>query len=382
MTNSLGSGTNLKVLVVGAGVVGLTAALCARRAGHDVVVVADRFAPDITSVIAGALWEWPPAVCGHHRDEDSVERGKSWCMTSYQQFLELASDERTGVYLRPAVFYFRRPVEENPIEYIKMCEMSEHVRDFHRDPALAERNGVSPEAKVQDAYSYCAPMVDTDAYMRWLMGQVTNAGCAVVQARLEGDLVAREESYLDAFEADAIINCTGLGAMSLTGESMYPLRGALVHAYNDGRSMPRITSAHAMSYDESIAGQNMVFIVPRGRDRIVLGGLVEPGEWGTDLTLDNYQPIRDMLRRCQDFLPVLRDATLVADGTVRTGLRPARTRGVRLEHQPGTRIIHNVGHGGSGVTFSWGCAKEVVTMLEGFEPRISRLRGATPVAVG
>lgn len=381
MTDSLGSGTPLKVLVIGAGVVGLTTALSVRRAGHEVIVVADRFAPDITSVIAGALWEWPPAVCGHHRDEDSIERSKSWCMTSYRQFHDLAGDERTGVYLRPAVFYFRNPIEENPIEYRKMCEMREHVNDFHRDPALAEQNGVSTDVKVQDAYSYCAPMIDTDTYMQWLMGQVTDAGCAVVQARLDGDLVAKADSYLDAFEADAIINCTGLGALSLTGESMYPLRGALVYAHNDGRSMPRITSAHAMSYDESIGGQNMVFIVPRGRDLVVLGGLVEPGEWGTDLTLENYQPIRDMLRRCQEFLPVLRDATLVANGTVRTGLRPARSRGVRLEHQRGTRIIHNVGHGGSGVSFSWGCAGEVVALLAQFSPRVSRLR-ATPVSVG
>ena len=60
---------NPDFLVIGAGVVGLTTALCARQAGYEVVVVAERFAPDITSVVAGALWEWPPAVCGHHRDE-------------------------------------------------------------------------------------------------------------------------------------------------------------------------------------------------------------------------------------------------------------------------------------------------------------------------
>ena len=57
-----------RVVVIGAGVIGLTAALCLRRRGFEVVVVADRFAPNITSVVAGALWEWPPAVCGHHRD--------------------------------------------------------------------------------------------------------------------------------------------------------------------------------------------------------------------------------------------------------------------------------------------------------------------------
>src|SRR5262249_31015934 len=92
--------------------------------------------------------------------------------------------------------------------------------------------------------------------------------------------------------------------------------------------------------------------------------LVEPGEWATDLTLDGYPPIRQMLTRCQDFLPILRNATLLTDRTVRAGLRPARAGGVRLDHQPGTRILHNVGHGRSGGTFSWGGAEETVALLD------------------
>ena len=352
------------VLVIGAGVVGLTTALRLRRAGYRVVVVAERFAPDITSVVAGALWEWPPAVCGHHRDEASLQRSKSWCLTSYERFCRLAEDSRTGVHLRPAVFYFRRPVEDDPVEHRKMHELSQHVRGFRHDAGLADQHGVNPAAGVRDAYTYLAPMVDTDTYLAWLTDTATAAGCRIVRSRIEGDLTVREQQILDHYDADAIVNCTGLGAVGLTGESMYPLRGALVYAHNDGRSMPRITRAHCMSYDESVGGQNMVFIVPRGTDLLVLGGLVEPGEWSTELSLDAYPPIREMLARCQDFLPVLRNASLLAGRTVRVGLRPARASGVRLDHQSGTRILHNVGHGGSGVTFSWGCAEETVGLLQ------------------
>ncbi len=61
------------VLVIGAGVSGLTSALCLRRRGFEVTVIADRFAPQVTSVVAGALWEWPPAVCGHHHDEVALQ---------------------------------------------------------------------------------------------------------------------------------------------------------------------------------------------------------------------------------------------------------------------------------------------------------------------
>ncbi len=69
---------------MGAGVSGLTSALCLARKGFRVTVVADRFAPRVTSVVAGALWEWPPAVCGHHQDPISLGRSKAWSATSYR----------------------------------------------------------------------------------------------------------------------------------------------------------------------------------------------------------------------------------------------------------------------------------------------------------
>lgn len=103
-----------KILVLGAGVSGLTTAFCLAKAGFRVSVVARDFSPRLTSNVAGALWEWPPAVCGYHTDPVSLERSKEWCMTSYARFHDLAQDERTGVYLRDVIFYFRYPIQENP----------------------------------------------------------------------------------------------------------------------------------------------------------------------------------------------------------------------------------------------------------------------------
>jgi D-amino-acid oxidase len=272
-------------------------------------------------------------------------------------------DLRTGVQILPAVHYFRRPIEEDPIQYRKMLELRRNVPGYRRGASLAEEYGVNPDAGVRDAYTYLAPMIDTDTYMGWLLEQVEKGGCQIVQDRIEGDLVKNSDELLDRFDAHAIINCTGLGSAALTGESVYPLRGALVYVNNDGKSMPRVTSAHCMAFDDSIDGQNMVFIVPRGTDRLVLGGLVEPNEWSTDISLENYAPIRDMFARCQDFLPTLRNATLIPEPAVRVGLRPARRDGVRLSIEEDAPVVHNVGHGGSGVTLSWGCAEDAVNLL-------------------
>jgi hypothetical protein len=44
------------------------------------------------------------------------------------------------------------------------------------------------------------------------------------------------------------------------------------------------------------------------------------------------------------------------------GLRPYRERTYRLEPEVvGSKfVVHNYGHGGAGITLSWGCAHEVV----------------------
>lgn len=123
----------------------------------------------------------------------------------------------------------------------------------------------------------------------------------------------------------------------------------------------------------------MVFIVPRGNGTLLLGGLTEPHQWGLDLDLETYRPVQEMLRRCRDFLPALAGAELDPDEPLRVGLRPFRRGNVRLEREPGTCVIHNYGHGGSGVTLSWGCAQEVVELVKeavGEEEPLGRLVSA------
>ena len=353
---------NRNALVIGAGVSGLTTALALHRHGIQTTIIAEKFEPEITSVVAGALWEWPPAVCGYHQDQASLERAKIWCMVSYRKFAELAAAPETGVYLRPSAFYFRNRVEEHEPHLRKMNEFQNKVRGFVHDAELIQQTGVNTEIGLKDAYSYLAPMVDTDVYMKWLLRKVKAAGSRVIQRKLEGDLRPQEEHLKGEFGADVIVNCAGLGSRELASDPMFPLRGALVRLVNDGKDFPQVTRSYCVSHDDVTSAQQVVFIVPRGNDRLILGALVEPDEWSTDINLENHEPIRRSYERCVEFLPILKKARLDPAEPVRVGLRPFRKQSVRVEVVPGTAIIHNYGHGGAGVTFSWGCAEEAAEL--------------------
>ncbi len=348
-----------RVLVIGAGVVGFTTALCLLKEGFQVTIIAEKFSPQVTSNVAGALWEWPPAVCGHHQNLLSLERSKQWCMTSYNCFEKLAQQEKTGVRILNSVFFFRHLVTENNKDFLKMKEMESKLKGFRYDYKLIEENSVSTKIGLKDAYEHLAPVVDTDIYMAWLWKEIKKLGGKVIKKKVSGRLVDIEEKLKTEFGAAGIVNCAGLGSVELTDDEMYPLRGALIRVHNDGRYFPRLNKALSITLEERGNSQNMIYLVPRG-DILLLGGLVEKDQWSTDITLDNYEYLRQMHQRCIDFLPMLERAKLDVDEPVRVGLRPARKNNVRLEQEKGTTIIHNYGHGGSGITLSWGCGMEVV----------------------
>jgi D-amino-acid oxidase len=357
-----------RVLVIGAGVIGLTTALCLRRRGFPVTVIADRFSPHLTSNVAGALWEWPPAVCGSHEDPASLERSKRWAAESYRIFSELASDanrsRNSGVYLRPAAFYFFAPPEPGHDAWNKMRELRAHVRGFRHDPALIRKHEVNPEYGVTDAYEYLSPMVDTDAYLPWLRGKLEEAGCSFVRHKVEGDLLDAAPALKSRFACDLVVNCTGLGARELGDPAVYPMRGALIRVVNASLPEGRLKGAHCISHNETSDVQDIVFIVPRGENRIVLGGLTEADEWDDNINLENYAPIREMLDRCHRFLPCLKAAAIDASEPVRAGLRPARRGSIRVEADSrDATLFHCYGHGGSGVTLSWGSAHEIADQI-------------------
>ena len=89
-----------RVLVVGAGVTGLSCAVRLLERGHEVGVVARDLPLETTSAVAAALWypylAHPP------------ERVAAWAHTTYAELARLAADPETGIALRPGTEVLRR----------------------------------------------------------------------------------------------------------------------------------------------------------------------------------------------------------------------------------------------------------------------------------
>ncbi len=95
------------------------------------------------------------------------------------------------------------------------------------------------------------------------------------------------------------------------------------------------------------------YVIPRSRD-IVLGGTDAEGDWSRTPSPDTADAI---LARAAALVPEVRRARVLRH---KVGLRPARPV-VRVERDGG--VVHCYGHGGAGVTLSWGVADEVVALV-------------------
>jgi D-amino-acid oxidase len=308
----------MRIIVVGAGVVGLTCAHRLVRAGHRVEIWTRDAVMDTTSAVAAALW-YPYLAL----PEDAVTR---WAVATYDMLALLAVRPETGVSLRRGRELFRQP-RPDPWWAAAVPRLG-RVAPGDLPPGYA------------DGYEFAAPVLHIPTYLRWLLDEVAAAGIGVRRRDLADLEPARRA-------ADLVVNATGLGARELVGDAeLTPVRGQIVCVADPGLGQ--------WVLDEHHPG-GMVYVVPRGPD-VVCGGTDELGS--EDLQPDP-KVAAAILERCREVVPELAEAPVLGHAV---GVRPARTV-VRVEREDD--IVHCYGHGGAGVTLSWGCADEVVRLVTG-----------------
>jgi len=311
--------TARRVTVVGGGVLGLSVAHELAAGGHTVTVVADREGEEVVSAVAAAVWfpyrSGSPALA-------------TWLARSLARFSELAADDATGVDLREGTVVERQPDAD------RSWTLDVAV---HR-PATADElppgalGGVRAEL----------PVVTMSRYLPWL-----RARCAASGVRFERRTVGSVDELAD--DADVVVVAAGLRSGELLGDdTLYPIRGQVVRLANPGLTAWVVDDDHP---------DGLTYVVPR-RDDVVCGGVAEVGSWETE---PDPETERAILRRTAAMVPALAGRPVLSRAV---GLRPGRDT-VRLEHVAGhaVPVVACYGHGGSGVTLSWGCAEAVAALV-------------------
>lgn len=299
------------VIVIGCGISGLATALELVARNFDVVIYADRLPPHTTSDRAAAFWS--PYYAGGHRVVQ-------WAQVSYRHYERLAADPRCGVRMTRLRRFGKNDSRACPDWAAALPEG--RAKSL---PASALPPGYD------EGYELLVPIIETHIFLPHLMNRFTAAGGRIVRRRVSG------LNALEA-EADLLVNCTGLGALALTADDqMIPVKGQVVQL--DLRPDVPIL------LDE----QQPTYLVPRS-DGLIVGGTREEGVFDEHT---DEQTLTDILRRAERFLPQVATARRLGQWA---GLRPYRST-VRVERCG--RIIHNYGHGGSGFTLAWGCARDV-----------------------
>lgn len=186
-----------------------------------------------------------------------------------------------------------------------------------------------------------------------------------------------------------LVNCLGIGALALMPEAApyVVMRGRQLMVPNgkeikdpDGLPVAYNYTPPASVFTRGDGSAEYVHFFSRC-DGWILGQTREPGAldseggWsgasvsGPELMIDGVSVPKPILRLNQQLLKVWKGVD-VPDGAWkgRVGYRYYRdplAHGVRLESEErdGTVFVHNYGHGGSGVTMSWGCSLAVARIV-------------------
>jgi glycine/D-amino acid oxidase-like deaminating enzyme len=346
-----------RITVLGGGVIGLSAAtlLAETYPAGSVTLAAERFLQDTTSNGAAGLWE--PYKLGAEQDPELINR---WGTDTFQHFSRLYASDQGALAGCVATTGYALHTAGSDASLAGDPTWRDVVPHFRQLSSAELAAFAQPYA---GGYSFSTMICEGCRYLPWLTKRFKRAGGRVVEMVIRdrlhlGSLLFDEGSRQPhRLDCDILINCTGLhGARDIFGdESVYPIRGQVI----------RVVAPWIKQY-YNIDGAN--YIIPN-IDSVVLGGTSQRTGGDPEPDPADRQAI---LNNVCALLPSLRNAEIKEEWV---GYRPGRPS-VRLElveeqfaagdtHDSSSLpVIHNYGHGGAGITLSWGCAMHTLELVQ------------------
>ncbi|XP_058823529.1 D-aspartate oxidase-like isoform X2 [Topomyia yanbarensis] len=333
-----GNGSKLKFIVLGAGINGLSCAfrISTHYPDSDIEIISEQFSPFTTSDVAAGLWE--PYLLG----ETPRHLVRKWSNETYKYFHEMW---KTGHAAEAGI---------SLVPYLGLVSNGDDLEDsFWKDYVFGFRVLTQPELRRLGTendveYTSGTQFVTFTCEPTKLLQFYTNAlrsrGAVFRQKKV--DCFQALDEKLDRL---IVINCLGLASGKIISDEMLkPCRG-------------QVRRVHA-PWVFHVFTSNAGYVIPN-TSSVTLGGTKQEDD--CDLTI-RAEDSSKITKGCYGLIRILERAPVIAD---MVGLRPTRNS-VRLEveflqteHNEQFPIIHNYGHGGSGITLAWGCAGEVLNLV-------------------
>ncbi|HEY9684650.1 MAG TPA: FAD-dependent oxidoreductase [Oculatellaceae cyanobacterium] len=318
------------VVVIGAGIAGLSTAIVLAEQGFQVNILAREPSSQTTSAVAAAFWYPYKAY--------PEEKVAAWGAKTFEMFESLATISSTGVK-------WMRLVQIT--DEIEPPWWSKTVRDF--SAAAAEELPIAYASGI----AFDTFVIDSSVYLPFLNESLNKRGVSFFYEDV-GSLNAVFQRFGTERSVDYVVNCSGLGARSLANDNdLHAARGQVVRIKKGDDDKAFLDAASHTRFAHCI---------PRISDTI-LGGTYEER---VEDPIPSSQEIESIITRCQSLMPRLKALPKEDILQVSCGFRPVRSS-VRLEKEevsPGKFVFHNYGHGGAGYTLSWGCALAVLELMQ------------------
>src|SRR5258706_2723555 len=345
-----------KVIVLGAGISGLTTGILLREKGYEVEIWTKKTSPDTTSDVAGRVW-FPYFKDGiPQEDQDFLTNIGSITRDTFEEQRRNFGSEATGIISSKVIDL---KLKKTKLPWWKAA--ADNLHHPHPDSDPEEK---LPEGS-KDGFVFQAPVIEMPKYMGFLMDMFTAAG----RDGKRGTIKILDKSITnisDVFEQSLIVvNCTGMGSRELFQDtSLHAGRGQVLQARP-------IDGMRRVLIDEDTNPDKPTYIVPMLNDMILGGsneGVLKDTPEGREENRETPEETQSILERTSRLDPRINQVTS-DDVKPHVGFRPNRRVGVRLKIgneiiSPDKLLVHNYGHGGSGITLSWGSAAEVVKIVD------------------
>ena len=344
-----------KVLVVGAGVVGLSTAYVLCQQGFQVSLLSGNRPTQTTSAVAAAYWA--PYWVGEYQ--------RKWAKDSLKELQQLAMHRLGSIcvtrfeeWLSPEGYGELMEELEQAYWWRDLDGIHFRIESMPREEFMPNGLPLTGTRKFEQRVVFQSPVARMPDYLAYLENDLATRFQVEIQYRWVDDL-----SVLKA-EADFVVNCTGWGAKVLVRDDeatrqMRLLAGHVVRATG-------VQFATAISLHRGEFRNRPMYYVPRSGtiDDVICGGTAievhETPNPREPLTFRLEQECEQVWQRCVSVLPHLQDVN-ARESLV--GLRPVRNV-VRVEQDLNHPwLFHNYGHGGAGLTLAHGTALEIHRLL-------------------